>query len=97
MEIKKQIKDSKLTLIVSGRIDTGTAPKFGEAIVLDDVNELIIDLTDVDYISSAGLRVFLATQQKINSADKKMAIKGARPIVKEIFDIVGFSDDFTFI
>lgn len=97
MEIKKQIKDSKLTLIVSGRIDTGTAPKFGEAIVLDDVNELIIDLTDVDYISSAGLRVFLATQQKINSADKKMAIKGAHPIVKEIFDIVGFSDDFTFI
>lgn len=96
MEISRQLQDGKLTLGPLGRIDTVTAPELAAAITLDGVNELILDLTAVDYISSAGLRVILATQQKMSASGHEMVLTGVRPIVKEIFDIVGFSDVLTF-
>ena len=72
------------------------APEFAAAVTLDGVKEVVIDLADVDYISSAGLRIFLATHQKMTASGGSMVLIRVRPIVKEIFDIVGFSDVFTF-
>ena len=97
MEITRKLENGKLTLGPQSRIDTITAPELAAAITLDGVTELILDLTAVDYISSAGLRVILATQQKMSAAGHKMALTGVRPIVREIFDIVGFSDALTFL
>ena len=97
MDIKKKFADGKLVLKPIGRIDTVTAPELAAAVVLDNVKELEFDLSEVDYISSAGLRIFLGSQQKMSSTGGKMVLSGVRPIVKDLFDIVGFSDDFTFI
>ena len=97
MEIKKKSADGKLVLKPIGRIDTVTAPELAKMVVLDNVKELEFDLSEVDYISSAGLRIFLGSQQKMTASGGKMVLSGVRPIVKEIFDIVGFSDEFTFI
>jgi len=97
MVIEKKSADGKLVLKPIGRIDTVTAPELAKMVVLDNVKELEFDLAEVDYISSAGLRIFLGSQQKMTASGGKMVLSGVRPIVKEIFDIVGFSDEFTFI
>ena len=94
MEIKKTQEGTKLTLAPVGRVDTITSPELEAAVVVDGVDELVFDLSGVDYISSAGLRVLLASQKKM--VGKSMIIKGACPAVKEVFDITGFSDIFTF-
>ncbi len=96
MKIEKALENGKLTVRPAGRIDTVTAPEFAAAVTLDGVKEVVFDLADVDYISSAGLRVFLATHQKMTASGGRMTLTNVRPIVKEIFDIVGFSDVFTF-
>ena len=94
MQINKNQEDGKLTLAPIGRVDTITSPELEAAIVLDGVEELVFDLAQVDYISSAGLRVLLSAQKKM--AGKSMKIANAKPAVKEVFDITGFSDIFTF-
>ena len=94
MQINKNQEGNKLTLAPIGRVDTITAPELEAAIVLDGVEELVFDLAQVDYISSAGLRVLLSAQKKM--AGKSMKIANAKPAVKEVFDITGFSDIFTF-
>ena len=94
MQINKNQEGSKLTLAPIGRVDTITSPELEAAIVLDGVEELVFDLSQVDYISSAGLRVLLSAQKKM--AGKSMKIANAKPAVKEVFDITGFSDIFTF-
>lgn len=94
MEVKKIVDGTKLTLAPVGRVDTITAPELEKEIVLDGVESLVFDLAFVDYISSAGLRVLLSTQKKM--AQKSMTIVNAKPAVKEVFDITGFSDIFTF-
>lgn len=94
MEIKKTLEGAQLTLAPIGRVDTITAPELEAAVVLDGVDELVFDLDAVDYISSAGLRVLLASQKKM--AGKSMKIAHAKPAVMEVFDITGFTDIFTF-
>ena len=94
MEIKKTQEGAKLTLAPQGRVDTITAPELEAAVVLTGVEELVFDLAAVDYISSAGLRVLLASQKKM--AGKSMKILNVCPAVKDVFDITGFSDIFTF-
>ena len=94
MQINKNQEGNKLTLAPIGRVDTITSPELEAAVVLDGIEELVFDLAQVDYISSAGLRVLLSSQKKM--AGKSMKIVNAKPAVKEVFDITGFSDIFTF-
>ena len=94
MQINKNQEGTKLVLAPVGRVDTITSPELEAAVVLDGVEELVFDLSQVDYISSAGLRVLLSSQKKM--AGKSMKIVNAKPAVKEVFDITGFSDIFTF-
>lgn len=94
MKINKIAEGTRLTLAIEGRIDTITAPELEAEIVTDGIDELVFDLANVDYISSAGLRVLLASQKKM--AGKSMKIANARPPVMEVFDITGFSSIFTF-
>ena len=94
MQINKNQEGSKLILAPIGRVDTITSPELEAAVVLDGIDELVFDLAQVDYISSAGLRVLLSSQKKM--AGKSMKIVNAKPAVKEVFDITGFSDIFTF-
>lgn len=94
MEINTNLEGVKLTIAPVGRIDTITAPELEAAVKTDGIEELVFDLAKIDYISSAGLRVLLSAQKRM--AGKKMLIVNACPSVKEVFDITGFSDIFTF-
>ena len=95
MEIKKTLEGAKLTLAPIGRVDTITSHELEAAIVLDGVDELVFDLTQVDYVSSAGIRVLLSAQKRM--AGKSMKVANSKPAVKEVFDITGFSDIFTLV
>lgn len=96
MTVTKTFEDKILNVKVEGRLDTATAPALEEELaeVMDDAEELVFDLEGLEYMSSAGLRILLATQ-------KKMALKGGMKVVNvndvimEIFDITGFSDILT--
>lgn len=93
MNILKQKEGSALTIGLEGRLDTVTAPQLeGELRTdLDGVTELILDLKDLDYISSAGLRVLLSTQKTMNRQGS-MTIRNVKPEIMEIFDVTGFVD-----
>ena len=73
MEIKKNQEGGKLTITPVGRVDTITAPDLEAAIVTDGVDELVFDLAQVDYISSAGLRVLLSAQKRMAGKAMKIA------------------------
>lgn len=97
MTIEKNMQDEKLTLTVSGRLDTTTAPDL-EAVMtdsLDGVADLTLDLSGLEYISSAGLRVLLAMQKTMNANQGKMRVTGANEVVMEVFEVTGFSDILT--
>ena len=96
MNIIKNVEDKKLTLAVEGRLDTTTAPELEEVVKesVEGIEELEMDFSKLEYISSAGLRVLLATQ-KIMSEKGSMVIKGANETVKEVFDVTGFCDILT--
>ena len=75
-----------------GRIDTNSAPQLLEAIDFTDLKELIYDLGDVDYVFSAGLRIFLQAQKIMSANGGRMKLINVQPSVKEIFEIVGFTN-----
>lgn len=68
MNVVKKLDGDKFELKVEGRLDTTTAPELDEEIkaAIDDVKELVFDFSDLDYISSAGLRVLLSAQKIMN-------------------------------
>lgn len=97
MQINKVKADSTLTLALAGRLDTNTAPALEAELNdnLDGVTELVLDFADLEYISSAGLRVILSAQKAMN-AKGKMVIKNVCADIMDVFDITGFSDILTF-
>lgn len=96
MNIAKKLEDKKLTISIDGRLDTSTAPELDEELKasLGGIEELVMDFTGMEYISSAGLRVLLSAQKAMN-AQGEMIVTGANDTVMEIFDITGFTDILT--
>ena len=96
LKIEKKSEGTKDTILLSGRLDTTTAPEL-EAFIekeLKDTQELVFDLTDLEYISSAGLRVLLKVQKYMNKkGDFKLT--HVSEVIEEIFEITGFSDILT--
>lgn len=92
MKIVENREKEKLTLQVCGRMDSSTAPQLQECVdsKLDGVSDLHIDLNDLEYISSAGLRVLLSAGKKMEAAEGNMVITGANEEVREAFKITGF-------
>ena len=83
-----------VTLEITGRLDTTTAPNL-ESVVNDlseDVKELIFDMADVEYISSAGIRVLLGAYKKMNANKGTMRIEKANEMVREVFEMTGLSE-----
>ena len=93
MTINKISDENKLTIEVSGRLDTVTAPELENELKssLDGVCELTFDLKDLEYVSSAGLRVLLTAQKMIDEKGGKMTVTGASEDILDIFEITGFS------
>ena len=94
MKIVNEKDGDKLILNISGRLDTTTAPQLENELnlLIDDISDLTMDLTELEYISSAGLRILLQSQQAMNKKKGKMTIKGARETILDIFNVTGFSD-----
>ena len=96
MTIEKIAQGKKLTIALSGRLDTTTAPKLETELKqnISGVNELILDFSGLEYLSSAGLRVLLSAQ-KVMNRQGSLVIKHVNETVMEIFEITGFVDILT--
>lgn len=94
MTIESSREQEKLVLQVKGRLDTTTAPQLEAALgaSLADVRELVLDFSALEYISSAGLRVLLATHKAMKKQDGGMVVEGANEEIYEVFTITGFSE-----
>lgn len=96
MTIEKNLSGSALTLTLSGRLDTTTAPQLEAELKasLPGVEALVLDFAALDYLSSAGLRVLLAAQ-KIMNKQGEMVVRNVNDTIAEIFEVTGFCDILT--
>ena len=94
IEIKKN--EQQTIIEVAGRLDTITAPTLDKTINQDvaDAKNLVLDLKDLEYISSAGLRVLLSAQKKMQKIGS-MTVKNVCPEVMDVFEMTGFADILT--
>ena len=96
LNINQSSEEKTVVLALEGRLDTTTAPELEAVIqeVLPDTTELILDFEALEYISSAGLRVLLSTEKKLNGKGE-MKIRKANETILEIFEVTGFSEILT--
>ena len=92
MEIKSTTEGTRLTIAVSGRVDTVTAPELEAGLKFGDATCVVIDLANVPYMSSAGLRLLLAAHKKMLGKGGELRIANVQETVREVLDITGFSD-----
>ena len=93
MEINQNKTGETLTAALTGRLDTNTAPKLQEALfgaIDGSVKTLEIDLADLDYISSAGLRVLLALQKLCTAHGASMFLSHCNDMTRDVFRMTGF-------
>ncbi len=93
MNIEKIQDRDKLAIRLDGRLDTVTAPQLEESLsdCIDNSKEVVFDLSKLEYISSAGLRILLSVQKKMNDHGT-MLVKNTQDSVMEIFEVTGFVD-----
>jgi anti-sigma B factor antagonist len=98
MVINKQLNGAELTIGLSGRLDTVTAPQLEEELrsSLGEVKNLHFDFKELEYISSAGLRVLLYAQKQM-TGQGVMTIGNVSDVIMEIFNMTGFADIMTLI
>ena len=98
MIINSKQEGNRLEISLSGRLDTITAPQLEDELkqLPEDITELMFDFAELDYISSAGLRVLLA-EQKIMNRRGSMAVKNVNKVIAEVFEVTGFANILTII
>lgn len=96
MIIEKNLNGAELTVTLTGRLDTTTAPQLEADLKqsVEGVEKLVLDFAALEYLSSAGLRVLLATQKTMNKQGE-MIIKNVNETITEIFEVTGFIDILT--
>lgn len=96
MTIQKNLNANELTIALSGRLDTTTAPQLESELKasIDGIGKLVLDFAGLEYLSSAGLRVLLAAQ-KIMNKQGTMVVKNVNETIQEIFEVTGFCDILT--
>ncbi|MGL6225373.1 MAG: STAS domain-containing protein [Thermoguttaceae bacterium] len=99
MEIRDMtFADGELTLTLSGRLDSLSAPLFESDILprLEKVDSLVLNLSELSFVASAGLRVLLTIQKKM-SEKQGLHLKNVRPEIMEVFEMTGFNTVLHFI
>ena len=93
LNIEKKTNGNALTVVLSGRLDTTTAPELEKQLKdsMGGVEALAIDMESLEYISSAGLRVLLSAQ-KVMNRQGSMTVTHVNETIMEIFEVTGFSD-----
>ena len=96
MTIEKNLNGTELTVTIVGRLDTTTAPDLEASLKesFEGVTKLILDFAELEYLSSAGLRVLLAVQKVMNKQGE-MVIRNVNETINEIFEVTGFIDILT--
>lgn len=96
MTIEKTLNGAELTLAVTGRLDTITAPELETSLreSYAGVSKLVLDFAALDYVSSAGLRVILQAQKTMNKQGG-MVIRNVNEGINEVFEVTGFIDILT--
>ena len=96
LDITKTQNGNELVVALKGRLDTLTAPQLEEELnaATEGVDSLVFDFSELEYISSAGLRVLLSAQKTMNGKGS-MTVKNVSDEIREIFDVTGFSDILT--
>lgn len=94
MEIRENRNGSELTVALAGRLDTLSSPELEEKLedMLEGVEKLVFDFSELRYISSAGLRVMLTAMQ-IMEDQGEMTVKNVCQDVMDVFEVTGFVDD----
>ena len=98
MDINESNSGNTVIIQPVGRIDTNTSTEFEEKLVeiLDrSETNIVVDLSKIDYVSSAGLRVFLMAAKKLKSLSGNFILASMNDHIKEVFDISGFTPIFT--
>ena len=97
MEITEKKNEGQIVLAVSGSVDTVTSPELQKAILtaFQKSKDLVIDMTGVPYMSSAGLRALLIGQKTATSKGGSMALTGVQNTVMQVFEMSGFSKVLT--
>ena len=92
MEIQKTINDKIITIKLIGRLDTSNSTQLDEEVKeLKEDDKLILDFSELEYLSSVGLRILLSLKKKLKDNIK---IINVNEFVREVFDMTGFSDVF---
>ncbi|MBQ3276113.1 MAG: STAS domain-containing protein [Oscillospiraceae bacterium] len=96
LTINKTSDGSSLTVALEGRLDTTTSPQLEEELksALDGIRALVFDLEGLEYISSAGLRVLLSAQKRMNRQGG-MKLIHVNDVIREIFEVTGFTEILT--
>ncbi|MCM1386684.1 MAG: STAS domain-containing protein [Bacillus sp. (in: Bacteria)] len=95
MKIEKKQDGREMTLLPAGRLDTSTAPQLDMEIqtILEDTDKLILDFQDLEYLSSAGLRVLLSAHKAFMKKENGgMVIRNVNETIHEVFEVTGFLD-----
>ena len=94
MTVTKEKNGNVLNVAIEGDVDINTAPVLQQELdgELDDVTEVIFDLKNTGYTSSAGLRVFLGTYQILDDKDGRMVLKNVNESFMSILEVTGFTD-----
>ena len=100
MDVIINKQNEKTLVMLKGRIDTTNADQFQHDIgplMENNVMDIDIDCSEMSYTSSQGLRSFLLLQKSMNARGGKMVLRNMSPMVKEVFDITGFSNIITIL
>ncbi len=95
MEIKKALSNQNLIISVKGRLDTMTAPQLEEEInstALDEVETITLNMRELEYVSSSGLRVILVLYKTMAKKGGHLKIVNVNPMVMELFTMTGMAD-----
>lgn len=99
MTITTTKEQNTVTIMLEGRLDTNTSPDLEEELeksVTPEIVKLVIDMEKLDYISSAGLRVMVVAQDKMDDQDGEFIVANVNSVVMEVFELTGFSNMLTF-
>ena len=96
MEIGKKLEGTRLTVTLSGELNTVTAPELEASLAedLQTIDEIVFDMEDLSYITSSGLRVLLVCQQELEERGG-VTIRSANPVIREVIEVTGFDSILT--
>ena len=96
MKIEKTLEGKRLAVRLEGELNTVTAPELEAAIASDlaSIDDIVFDMSELTYITSAGLRILLVCQQEVEDRGE-VVVCGANPEIREIMEVTGFDSIMT--